>query len=253
MIHLTSELSEGGVLMKFLQDRDVFEMQFSRVVLGLSYEEGCHAVIVGERARWFDPRSERERRDGAKGRKTLSRYYVVLDEAHHLMPEPVFKRLVEMKDAYEARTLHAPDRPLQLAESLRNLEGLSFYRETRPHIALTRWPSFRRFELKTGINPRTPPDETTVHRELEALSTIPVLEPESGLPMMGLDQEPVTAINMPSDFNNQTTFAAMRNGRLGPCQALWMAISGLEQSRPPDPDRKQPPVEPILGNNPTGY
>ena len=205
MIHLTSEISDQGISMKFLKEKDIFEMHFSRVVIGVSFEEGLHAVTVGERAMWFDSRSEREKR----------------------------------------------------AESLQNLEGLTFYREIRPHVAAQKWPSFRRFELRAGIFARNPPDETTIHRELEALSTSPVLDPESGKPLMGLDQEPVTQINMPGDFPNQNSFAGMRNGRIGPCTALWFACTGLETSRPPDPDRKIIPKE-LKGlgtgqNSITGY
>jgi len=257
MIHLTSEISDQGISMKFLKEKDIFEMHFSRVVIGVSFEEGLHAVTVGERAMWFDSRSEREKRDGVKGKKILSRYYVVLDEANHLNPDPVFRELIKMKDKYEVQTVHSPDRPLQLAESLQNLEGLTFYREIRPHVAAQKWPSFRRFELRAGIFARNPPDETTIHRELEALSTSPVLDPESGKPLMGLDQEPVTQINMPGDFPNQNSFAGMRNGRIGPCTALWFACTGLETSRPPDPYRKIIPKE-LKGlgtgqNSITGY
>ena len=257
MIHLTSEISLNGIKAIFLKEAEIFEMQFSRIVIGLSFEEGCHAVFVGERAMWFDSRSLRERRDGVKGQKQVSKYYVVLDEAHHLNHDPVFQRLIEMKDKYEVSTVHGPDRPIQLAESLKNLEGLSFYHETRPHVAADRWKSFKRFELRSGLYPRPSPDESTMHRELEALSTTSVLDPETGRPLMGLDQLEITAINMPSDFPNKTTFAALRNGRIGPCQALWYACTGLETSRPPDPDRQVTPKElrALEGknDNPTGY
>ena len=247
--HLTTEAVDGGLRLVFLRPdagaherQPIFEYEVSRTAIGVSFSDGVQAVAVGERAFVHDERSSKGRRDGAPGRRSVSRMWIALDEAEGRQADAVFSQIVALKDRYLPRTVYCPARPAQLAESLRRTEGLSYYLVSSPAAARGRWKSFRSFGTTAGVYASPEPDEETVHRDLEHWFTSVVIDPESaavgkGEPIYARDGSESRQLTFPTDLNTKNTFAGFQQGRKGPCQALWYAVHGLSSSRTPLPKR----------------
>lgn len=242
--HLNTERREGKLRLQYYRedstalDDPIFEYAVSRTAIGVSFAEGIHACVVGERQFLHDERSLREQRDGGSGRVRMDRMFVALAEAHGTLAEEVFGEIVKLKDDYCAGVLFGPNKPIHLAESLRATEGLSYYATDRPRVAEERWPSFRTFETRAGIYMSDRPDEETLHRDLEHFFTTPVRDPETNDPVLAKDQSQVNQLMLPTDFPTQSVFAGFQQGRTGPCESLWYAVRGLSKSNPPLPSRK---------------
>lgn len=226
VIHLATVPVDGGLKISWLAEENnrrsqpVLEMEFSRTVLGIHLQEGeCFACVVGERLL-----SERLDLEPA-------RYWIVLDEAHSALLQELIGGLIRLKDQYRCHALYSVDQPLQLVESLRRTEGISYYREERPAVARALWPSFVSFDVRAGLNARPAPDENTLHRELEMWLKWEVRWPSSGQPVLGIDGQSVLQVQFPHDFTTAYTRAGIRQASLGPSTALWLALSGLERSR----------------------
>ena len=203
----------------------------TRTVLGLSFEDGVHVACLGERVWSHDTRSLREGRDGIPGNVRTERMWVVLDEAHGHLAEDVFAQLVSLKDRYLCSVLYAPNKPTHLAESMRATEGLAYYLTDSVAVAEGRWPTFRPFATRAGVYLEAPPDEETVHRDLEHFATTPVRDPATSEPILALDGSSAKQLMIPGDFPTQTLAAGFQQGALGPCQSLWFAVHGLARSR----------------------
>ena len=237
--HLNTEQQEGRLRLQYLrpeliyiEEDQIFEYEVTRTAIGLSFLDGAHAAVVGERTFVHDQRSLRQRRDGESGKIKIERMFVVLDEAHGHLAEDVFERLVTLKDQYIARILYCPNTPINLSESLRKTDGLAWYSTKNAHVARETWPSFRTFDHKMGIYAAPEPAEETVHRDLEHLFTANVRDPESGKKILAKDGSEAFQLMFPTDFPTQTLLAGFRQGQLACCQALWFVLHGLSSSRP---------------------
>ena len=223
MLHLATEPIATGLKLSWLPDQhdrraqQVLELEFSRTALGVQLSErGCFACVVGERV--------------LPERQGEVRYWIVLDEAEQPLAQSLFDDLIRLKDRYRCGVLYSQDKPLQLIESLRRQEGISYYKEDRPHIARVLWPSFVDFTVRCGLYARPLPEEETIHRELEMWLKWEARWSSSGTPLLGIDGQPVYRLQLPYDFTNQKIRAGVRQANLLPCAALWLALSGLERS-----------------------
>lgn len=231
--HLNTDQREGKLVLQYLKpDADVFEYELTRTVMGISFEEGVHVCVMGERLWTFDERSSREQRDGEKGRVNMERIFIVLAETSGHLAEEVFEDCVTLKDDFRCRVMYGPDTPVSLVESLQRTEGLSRYPTDNPHIAGDRWKSFRSFDTRLGLYMNLRPDETTIHRDLEMLATTPARDPETHEPILSLDGTTTNRFVMPTDFPTEKMQAGFRQGRYAPCEAMWYATMGMENSHP---------------------
>lgn len=210
----------------------LFELELSRTAMGISFEDGIHVSIVGERTFVHDERSLREQRDQGKGKVLLERMYISLADHHGNLAEEVFAECVNLKDMYRPRTLYSPDTPIYLIESMRLTDGLTHYQTTREFVAEEKWQHFRSFDQRVGLFSEPLPDEATVHRDLEHFHTTAVRDPETSVAKSMGDGTEAMQLAFPTDLGAPTTLAAFRQGQLGPCMALWYAVRGLHNSRP---------------------
>lgn len=255
--HLNTEQQDGRLRLQYLRsnvtnltENPLFEYDVTRIAIGLSFIDGAHAAVVGERSFVFDTRSLRQQRDNEyfPGSVKIERMFVVLDEAHGNLAEDVFEALIALKDQYWAKTLYCANKPIHLAESLRKTDGLGWY-STRNHLtARERWPTFRSFEHKIGVYMSPEPDEETVHRDLEHFFTTTVRNPETDKEITSKDGSAVFQLMFPTDFPAENLLAGFRQGTLSACQALWFVLHGLSSSRPsltsrPRRDREEEKTE----------
>jgi hypothetical protein len=223
MRHLATVPAADGLQILWLLDAPApitgetcFELIFSRIVLGLAWGTGAHVVVVGERVFEYH-----DRRD---------RFYVVLDEQITPLPHQLLDELVRLKDQYRVTDLFLPEAPPDLAQSVRELEGLSHYRENAPNVARERWPTFLDFDLTAAIWPMPAPSEIMVHQQLEQLLQKQVIDPKTEQPMLDKEGMPLPKLLFPVDLPILATQAGLRQGSLVSCTALWLAALGLERS-----------------------
>lgn len=247
MIHIYSQPKADGVEVAWLRPASagperVFSQVFLRVALGLALEPLPFAVVVGL--------IDKPERQGS------ARWYWVLDERTTEQPAVLWPELVNLKDQYRVAGLHGPDTPVELAESVRQQEGLSHYRpETRrrpPPALRAQWPSFVDYDLTCGIQLHPVPAPEAVLRELETWLHEDVLHPGTLLPVLGADLQPVPKLNLPGDLPTTETRAGLRQALDAPCLALWYAVRGLERTPAWSPPNKEPEQE-RRGNSVTGY
>lgn len=220
-----------------------FTYHFSRIALGVAFDDGLWGVVVGERTWWGD-------------RHRVARAYLVLDEVEGDSPAPFFADIVRLKDEYLPKTLFCPDRPQQMVESLRRMEGLTHYYQTMPAANRDLWPSFVSTSTVVGVNESKKPPESAVLRDLEAFLTAPVLDPVTSEPFrVGVVGPPLTQLSLPEELNNRTFRTAVRQGLSEPLVALWYAVTGLDSTRPRRHRRRLPSAFAAErhGNTITGY
>lgn len=217
--------------------QDILEIEFNRIAIGVNLDPPPYfSVTVGERII--------EKRDGRV------KLYYCIDECEAPMAQRLFDAMIHQKDQYRCSNVFAPDHPKQLSDSLRRTEGLGFYREDYPRqMGQQIWPSFIDTDCTAGIQLKPVPDENTVHREIEALLSEQARDPETGYPLISKGN-PVPRLSLPKDMNVKKARAAIQRADLGPCQALWFVLMGLERSIyiPPKEDNWEP-----TGNPQTGY
>ncbi len=261
MKHLATIPFADGLKINYLvppnapsQEGMIFNLEASRVGMGICIEaDTCVAVVLAERFLEFDRRSERERRQGGGEAPYYGRYFLVIDEAVTALPQELIDQMIRLKDQYRISNIYGPDRPVQLVDSLRQAEGLTFYRREQVSTELSTriWPSFVDYELRAGYAPRPVPDEQTVHRDLELGLSGHAKDPRNGGMLKGKDGEAVPLLNLPPEFNNLKTRSAIRQGSLAGCTALWHVFNGMNRSMviPRNPLGEHEHV----GNRVTGY
>ena len=222
MRHIATEEGSDGLKVKWLTGGDdIFQMLFSRCVLGVSLQEKPHAVILGERVY-----------HRARG---MMRSYVALEAVEEVLPQQLITHLVRLKDDYRASILYTVDRPSHLIDSLRQAQGLSWYAPGTPiHVAQALFPSFVSFDTKCGINAFSYPDEEIVHKEIQDALEVKLVDPETGVDFKDREGGIVPKILFPDEFHVRDTQAGVRRAVWSPCVALYAALKGLDGSRPPD-------------------
>lgn len=240
MKHLATIPFANGLKLNYLvppsphdQEGMIFTLEAARVCMGICIEaDAAIAVVLAERLLEFDRRSERERRQGGGEVPYYGRYFLVIDEAVTPLPQELIDHLIRLKDQYRVTNVYGPDRPAHLVDSIRQAEGLTFYRreQVSSMLATRIWPSFVDYDLRAGYAPRPIPDEQTVHRDLELGLSGHAKEPRTGGILKGKDGAPVPLLNLPPEFNNLKTRSAIRQGALAGCTALWHVFTGMNRS-----------------------
>ncbi len=261
MKHLATIPSAEGLRLTYLwpeqPDRpegSLFEIEVSRICMGICFgEDSCFAVLLAERLLAFDRRSERERRQGGGETPHYGRYFLVIDEVEDALPQELIVELIALKDTYRAITLFGPDYPTHLVDSIKQTEGLTFYRQDQLSAQLCRsiWPTFIDYDLRIGYYARPVPDKDTVHRDLEFGLGTYAKDPRTGASLQGKDGNLVPLLNLPPEFNNLKSRQGIRQGDLTKCTALWYAFNGMQKSfaRPATTQMEHHHV----GNRLTGY
>ena len=226
MIHLGTFPEQQELKCVWLLDeadrfnRDTLDMMFRRIVIGLSLESPLFCCVIGERV--LDKKSGQER------------FFVVLDEYESLLPQEMINKCIELKDRYRCTTLFVPDSPIHLVQSVRETDGLTWYRDDNNlRAAKAIWPSFVDFEVRVALRETTQPDEKTLHRELEHFLTAAVVDTDTMLPISLDDNELLYRLYFPSEMPNDNTKAGVRQAKISPCLALWLAAKGLDRSQVP--------------------
>ena len=225
---------------------------FARTAIGLNLTPPVHAVVVGER----------EYRSGPD----VSRVWMVLAETapgrgEDMLLRDFVSQLIELKDTYHCRYLFTPPGPAEDIDHLKRAEGLTHYPYgLLDQEASAKWPSYVDSELRVGLVPRELPEETWIQAEVDRWLAEDVMDPETGRPMVGYDNEPVPKLLFFDDFPTNATQQSVRIGSGTPEGALWLALKGLERSQrrvefDRDPEagnihRRPPEAEPA---SPTGY
>ena len=242
---VASPLPNDGIKLIFQHQvgrnaNEPFEMNFRRIAIGLHLGSPSFGVVVGERHYMDGDREER--------------VYVVIDEKEELLSAKLFPQIIEWKDNYLAQTLFVPNMPLDQVEALRRVEGLTHYNGLTANIARNRWPSFVHSSHIGVPRTLTTPAEEELHRDLEVIISTEAQDPTTGHPLMGTDGDPVNRLLFPFDFPTLQTQSGLRNARKGTCEALWMAVMGLERtnvrSYSSDSDERE---YNHVGNSITGY
>lgn len=196
-------------------DDDTFQLIFRRIAIGVSWETAAHLCVVGERI--FSWRDKQEV------------CYYVLDEKVLPSAHTVGKELITLKDRYRADRIGCPERPADLVQSIRSLEGLAFYNDTlEPQIARGLWSSFQSFDVTASLHPVPLPDETVVHQDIERLLTERPIDPKSGMLLVDKAKDAMARISFPADLPVQATQAGVSHGQGLPAQSLWMAYRMLQ-------------------------
>jgi len=222
MIYAYARPQRGGIAVAWQSsgslDSDAgFTLTFSRVVLGVSWDATLHyACVIGERLL----------ETGAG----LERYWVVLDEDANALAQPLFASLVSLKDRYYAALALAPDNPAAIVETLRRTDGLSRYTETDYRRAERRWPTFVDFDVTCGVRTLAVPDEPAMSRDLERWLTEPLYSPATAEPLLDNVGQTLTRIVLPSTFPTSRLRQALEQAHVVPSQALWFALTHLEQA-----------------------
>ena len=242
MIHLATVPTAQGLRLTWLADHPkegapTLSLDFSRLVLGACLDPGFFVCVVGERR--------------VEGVREQARYYIVLDEAETPQAQPLIDQMIQLKDRYRCRNVFCPSQPVQLVESMRRTEGLSYYRQENLWKAASMWPSFVDFDVKAGLYTVDRPDESTLHREIELFLQSDARFPDSGAVVKDLKGATLRQLMLPNEFECSNTRAGIRQGSLPACIAVWMAVSGLEKS--PGTGRNVPSRPEQVVDGVTGY
>ena len=221
MIHIQTVPEKGGLhiywqLDEPIEGKALLDLEFNRTAIGVSWHDEYVAVVVGEKQ--------------IEHLRKTDRYWVVLDESKETIPQKLFENLVDLKDRYRTSVVYCANNPAMMVESLRQTEGISFYREERYPVADEKWAHFVDFDHRAGIRQYPPPDEGTLHRDIERwLSTTPI-HPETDKEIVDNAGEPLFKLQLPNDFPTQITQTGLQTANYAPCEAVWFALHGMELS-----------------------
>jgi hypothetical protein len=218
---VASPLPSGGTKLIYQHQvgrnaNEPFEMNFRRVAIGVHLGNPSFGVVVGERLYSHEDRQER--------------VYVVIDEKEEVIASKLFSTLIKWKDTYLAQLLYVGGMMIDQVEVLRRTEGLTHYGGLTPSMCEKRWPTFVHDHHVAVPRTLTAPAEEELHRDIELILSAEAQDPHTGLPLYGTDSEIVHRLLFPYDFPTLQTQSGLRNARRGVCEALWMALMGLERS-----------------------
>ena len=211
------------------------ELSFRRTAIGMSFNP-LFVVAVGERH--FEHLGK------------SSTMYIVLDESLDTeIPSQTIASAIELKDRYRANLLFCPMDGL--IEAVKAQEGLTRYLDPQiKQMAIARWPSFVDFEQTVSVRPKEVPQIEEMSSQINTVLSDHTIDPQTEKPMRGADGDPIPRILFLDDFPTFRTMQSIRTNTLAGTTALWMAVTGLEQTGVPPPIPVEPPPS---RRNPTGY
>lgn len=216
------------------------EMTFRRIAIGISLEP-LFVTVVGERVFTHEDQT--------------SSVYVVLDELLDTdNPSQTFTNTIRLKDQYHAQMIFCSHEPASLTESLRRLEGLSYYNPPYiEQVARTRWPSFTDFELTAAVLPREVPSAESLGSDLNNLLSETARDPRTQGDLLGADAQPIPRLLFLDDFPVYRTLQSVRTNQPAGTTALWLAIKGLETTGIPRTYTDEDLFSTSPNRNPAGY
>ena len=208
-------------------------IRFSRTALGITYpgmgatrgDDAAFICVVGERI--FHPRGDQS--------LLPERYCAVIDEREVRGMAALLEALVSMKDTFLTETVFCPDRPTALLDTVRQLEGLSHYRtSTSPLAGSLQWDTF--VDVGTTANIRESEIELSkISGDIGRWLTDYTRDPDTGQPILDGEARPVPRLFVLRELNTQMSAQGLDRGAVAEpeiCTAIWLAASGLENSRP---------------------
>ena len=193
-------------------------LTFRRTAIGMAFDP-LFITVIGERHfEYMDSES------------TL---YIVLDEAIDTENlNQATQALIELKDKYRVRQVFVPEGPVSELESIKRLEGLTYYSDPQIEASTrTRFPTFVDFDLTSSIVSRDIPTESVLASQINDLLSEPVLDPRTEMEMVGADGTPIHRLLFLDDFPMFRTLQSVRTNSPGGSTALWLATSGLTSAR----------------------
>jgi hypothetical protein len=219
--HIITVATDDGLLGMWGIESERLEITFKRTSIGLDFTPPAHAVVVGEREY-----------DGVG----VARSWIVLDEtttqSDDIVGDDLVSALVALKDRHLCERIYVNSQPPDMADHVRQAEGLSHYdRDSLPQERQLKWPTYRSEDIRAGVVKRDVPSDTLLHAELDRWLRTEVKDPVTGRVVMGRDGMPLRSILFLDSFPTQMIQQSMRIGSGTPAIALWLALKGLETSQ----------------------
>lgn len=226
------------VMWQNANDFSITSRLFTRIVLGIAFEDSISILCLGERV-YNTPRGS-------------YRVFIALEDFESPHGEEAVQGLIRLKDQYRCRQILCDSRPQHFIESLRNTEGLSWYGKDRGDPECERmWPSFVDKNTVGGVIECEIPDSKVMHRDIEAWIEVKPINPQTGKPFSISDNTPLPYVNFPLDLPVKRLQAAIRMGSDGMCRALWHCMMALRRL-PRAVDNREPEFS-RRGDDITGY
>ena len=228
---ITSERDEGLQLVYAdvtLPAGDTVEVEYTRTVMGVALpdaeREGTrtgygYACVVGERV--FEPV------DKALPAESM---YIVLDECDSTVAGDMFDRLIGMKDKYLVQTAFCTDKPLNIMEAFRNMEGFTRYdKKMVGQERKMKWPSYVSDDCRANVLYKAV--SRYEERMLNQWLNQHARDPDSGQPILDGEENPVYRLVCPLDLPTDKARAGISREDATVCTAIYLAVANMETSK----------------------
>ena len=228
---ITSERDEGLKLVYTdlsLQAGKTVEVEYTRTILGVALpdpeREGTrtgygYACVGGERV--FDAK------DSTVPSESM---YIVLDETDATVAGDLFDSLIAIKDKYLIQAAFCTDKPVNLMESLRNLEGFSKYDKAMVGAERKdKWPSYVSDDCRCAVQYKGV--ARYEERMLNQWLSQQARDPDTGQPILDGEEDPVHRLVCPLDLPTDKARAGIQREDATVCTAIYLAVSNMETSK----------------------
>lgn len=230
-----------------------FVYEVTRTVIGMSFPQPAgrgdrtsygYACVVGERA-WYPE-------EDVQGFRFPSRQFVVLSEIEANSQTDFYRKLIAAKDRYLVKTVVCADRPRQMVDNARNMEGLTRYGNELPHFLKARHPTYVSRKTVAYVDTVSVPELDQMVQFCEALLSAELVNPDNLWPMLGASGKESYRLALPGNLENEKARTAMETPSVYEkvYEAVFLAVRHLENThRPPQTE----PAWKRKGNPITGY